>query len=132
MDYKKLIEGAMNASKNAYTPYYKFSVGAGVHCQNNEMYFGCNVENITPAPCCCAEQVAVTNAVKSGNRNIDAIAIYGNGQDYCFPCGSCRQLLVEFNPDMEVIVAKSENDYQIYKASELLPHYFSPKDLKSK
>ena len=99
--------------------------------ENGNIVTGCNVENITPAPCCCAEQVAVTNAVKEGFTDIVAIAIYGNAKDYCFPCGSCRQLLVEFNPEMDVVVAKSVEDYKVFKAKDLLPFYFSPKNLKN-
>lgn len=130
MDYTNLIEKAMEVNSNAYTPYYNYKVGASVLTKSGEIFTGCNVENITPAPCCCAEQVAITNAVKSGHKDIIAVAVYGDGLDYCYPCGSCRQLLVEFNPQMDVVVAKSTTDYKIYKASELLPHFFSPKSLK--
>lgn len=130
MDYKQLIKKAIEVNSNAYTPYYKFKVGASVLTKNGEIFSGCNVENITPAPCCCAEQVAVTNAVKSGHQDIVAVAVYGDGIDYCYPCGSCRQLLVEFNPEMDVIVAKSVDDYKVYKAKDLLPYFFSPKSLK--
>ena len=130
MGYKNLIEKAIEANKNAYTPYYKFKVGASLLLDNGEIVTGCNVENITPAPCCCAEQVAVTSAVKQGHTNFVAIAVYGNGEDYCFPCGSCRQLLVEFNPEMDVVVAKSVEDFKVFKAKDLLPYFFSPKSLK--
>ncbi|MGI5842497.1 MAG: cytidine deaminase [Christensenellales bacterium] len=130
MDYKKLIQEAIKVNNSAYTPYYKFKVGASVMSKNGQIFIGCNVENITPAPCCCAEQVAITSAVANGHRDFVAIAVYGNGADYCFPCGSCRQLIVEFNPDMDVIVAKSESDFKVFKASDLLPHFFSPKNLK--
>ena len=50
---------------------------------------------------------------------------------YAWPCGVCRQVMMEFcEPDaFEVIVAKSKNEYQVKKLSELLPNGFGPANL---
>ena len=45
MDYEKLIKLAEEASKNSYSPYSKFPVGACVLTTNGKFYQGCNFEN---------------------------------------------------------------------------------------
>lgn len=125
MGYSKLIEQAINAQKNAYAPYSNFKVGAAVLCKNGKVFTGCNVENSSYPVSSCAERTTICKAVSEGEKDFVAIAIVGGElSEYCFPCGMCRQLIVEFNADMDVIVAKSTSDYQVYKASELLTHHF--------
>lgn len=125
MGYSKLIEQAINAKKNAYAPYSNFKVGAAVLCKNGKVFAGCNVENSSYPVSSCAERTTICKAVSEGEKDFVAIAIVGGDlSEYCFPCGMCRQLIVEFNADMDVIVARSLSDYQVYKASELLTHHF--------
>ena len=125
MEYSRLIEQAINAQKNAYAPYSNFKVGAAVLCKNGKVFTGCNVENSSYPVSSCAERTTICKAVSEGEKDFVAIAIVGGDlSEYCFPCGMCRQLIVEFNADMDVIVAKSTSDYQVYKASELLTHHF--------
>lgn len=125
MGYSKLIEQAINAQKNAYAPYSNFKVGAAVLCKNGKVFAGCNVENSSYPVSSCAERTTICKAVSEGEKDFVAIAIVGGDlSEYCFPCGMCRQLIVEFNADMDVIVARSLSDYQVYKASELLTHHF--------
>lgn len=125
MGYSKLIEQAINAQKNAYAPYSNFKVGAAVLCKNGKVFAGCNVENSSYPVSSCAERTTICKAVSEGEKDFVAIAIVGGDlSEYCFPCGMCRQLIVEFNANMDVIVARSPSDYQVYKASELLTHHF--------
>lgn len=125
MGYSKLIEQAINAQKNAYAPYSNFKVGAAVLCKNGKVFAGCNVENSSYPVSSCAERTTICKAVSEGEKDFVAIAIVGGDlSEYCFPCGMCRQLIVEFNADMDVIVARSLSDYQVYKASGLLTHHF--------
>lgn len=125
MEYSRLIEQAINAQKNAYAPYSNFKVGAAVLCKNGKVFTGCNFENSSYPVSSCAERTTICKAVSEGEKDFVAIAIVGGDlSEYCFPCGMCRQLIVEFNADMDVIVAKSTSDYQVYKASELLTHHF--------
>lgn len=125
MEYSKLIEHAINAQKNAYAPYSNFKVGAAILCKSGKIFSGCNVENSSYPISNCAERTAICKAVSEGERDFIAIAIVGGDlSEYCFPCGMCRQLIIEFNEDMNVIVAKSTNDYKVYKAGDLLVHHF--------
>lgn len=125
MTDRELLNLAKEASENAYAPYSRFGVGAALECASGMVYTGCNIENVALGSTICAERVAVGKAVSSGERRFVRLAIYGEGKDYCMPCGTCRQVLAEFAKDMEILCARATGGYVSYKLSELLPHSFS-------
>ena len=135
MNYKNLIKEAMDAREKSYSPYSKFKVGAALLAENGKIFTGCNIENASYSPTNCAERTAIFKAVSEGVKDFLAIAVVGgftNTDEYCFPCGVCRQVLQEFcSPDnFLIVVAKNEDEYKIYKLKELLPHGFGPEDMK--
>ena len=120
--------------QNSYSPYSKFKVGAALLTVDEEVYTGCNVENASYSMTVCAERTAFFKAVSEGKRNFSKIAIIAgkNGiiSDYTSPCGACLQVIREFSDDdFEIILAKSTDDYEVFKLSELLPHSFSNQNL---
>lgn len=128
--YKELIETAIKARKNAYCPYSKFSVGAALLSCDGRIYSGCNIENIAGTSN-CAERTAIFKAVSEGVKSFDAVAIIGGPADkdkpenYCYPCGICRQVMTEFcDGDFKIICAKSIDNYELYILAELMPHSF--------
>lgn len=125
---KNLINKAYEASKNSYSPYSSYQVGSALLIETGEVFTGTNIENSSYGATICAERVAISNAVSNGFKNFKAIAIYS--KDGGMPCGICLQVISEFSPDIEVIIANSLNDYKIYKFSELLPHTFKLKSAK--
>lgn len=129
MDIQELIEKAKEARKYAYVPYSRFPVGAALLTKDGEIYTGCNVENASYGLANCAERTAVFKAVSEGKREFKAIAVVGDEKALSFPCGACRQVLYEFGPDMDVIVANLEGAYKIMKITELLANAFGPNDL---
>ena len=116
---------AKEASLNAYVPYSHFPVGAALECDDGTVYTGCNVENAALGSTICAERTACCKAVSEGHRSFRRIAIYADSENWCTPCGACRQFLSEFSPEMEVLCAKAGNRYVSYKLSELMPHTFN-------
>ena len=135
MEKTVLIKTALDARKFAYAPNSGFLVGAALLSKTGKIYSGCNIENAAYSPTNCAERTAFFKAVSEGEREFEAIAIVGGYEsepaDYCPPCGVCRQVMLEFcSPDFNVIVAKNEQDYQTYTLGELIPHAFTPSDLK--
>lgn len=133
---RELIRSAMEARKKAYAPYSEYMVGAAVLTNELRIYTGCNIENASYTPSVCAERTAVSKAVSEGWRKLKAIAVVGSPKgdaisQYAFPCGVCRQVLREF-ADADrfiVIVARSEDDYRVYRLNELLPESFGPENL---
>ncbi len=125
MNDRELLNLAREAAANAYVPYSKFPVGAAIECADGTVYTGCNVENAALGSTICAERTAMVKAVSEGHRQFRRIAIYGEGENYCMPCGACRQFMVEFTPDMEVLCSKAGGRYVSYKLRDLLPHMFT-------
>lgn len=125
MDYKTLMENAKEVSKNAYTKYSHFKVGACILTENEKSYSGCNFENASYGLTICAERNAAGSAVADGEYRFKAIAIYSPNLEDCLPCGACRQVLHEFQIDngMDVITQIGE-ELKIYKLNELLPGGF--------
>ena len=124
MNDRELLKLAQDASTRAYAPYSAFPVGAALECEDGTVVTGCNVENAAYGECICAERTAVVKAVSEGYTKFRRIAVYGSGKNYCMPCGSCRQVLDEFSPDMEVLCAKAGGSYVSYPLSKLLAFSF--------
>lgn len=124
MTDRELINLAKIASGKAYAPYSRFPVGAALECGDGRVFTGCNIENGALGSTMCAERVAVFKAISEGVKNFSRLAIYAEGEDYCMPCGSCRQVLSEFAEDMEILCCKVTGSYVSYKLRELLPHAF--------
>ena len=124
MTDRKLISFATDVMANSYSPYSRFKVGAAVECIDGTVFTGCNIENAALGATMCAEAAAIATAVSAGKRDFKRIAIISEGSAYCFPCGSCRQLLNEFSPDIEVLCARSDGRYVSYSLTSLLPMAF--------
>lgn len=121
----ELLMIAKKASENAYAPYSEFKVGAALECTDGTVYTGCNVENSAYGDTICAERTAMVKAVSDGNKSFARIAIYADSKDYCYPCGSCRQFMTEFNDgEMDVLCAKGTGGYVSHKLKELMPSVF--------
>ncbi|MBO5738124.1 cytidine deaminase [bacterium] len=123
IDYKNLMDNAKEASRNSYSPFSRFAVGAAVLTSTGKIYRGCNVENSSFGLTNCAERTAIFKAVSEGEREILAVAIYSPNSDSCYPCGACRQVLFEFQPDEYEIDVITENlgSLEIQKLSYFLP-----------
>ena len=122
--YKKLIDQAKEAKENAYAPYSGFRVGAALLDVNHKIYKGCNIENISFGATCCAERVAIFKAISQGQKDFRAIAVVSDSQDITFPCGICRQVMVEFKIP-RVIVGNRHGEYKEYTIKELMPYAFN-------
>lgn len=120
-----LEDAARQACRHAYAPYSNFPVGAAVLTDSGRIVTGCNVENTSLGLSCCAERVALFNAVSQGNRQIIALAIYTPTATPTPPCGACRQVLQEFAANA-VIISLCQSDQRLESSlTALLPMAFS-------
>lgn len=85
MTDRQLINLAEQASRNAYVPYSHFAVGAALECRDGTVFTGCNIENAALGSTICAERTAACKAVSEGRRDFVRIAVYGDGEHYCYP-----------------------------------------------
>ena len=135
MNYEELIQKAIEMTKMSYVPYSHFHVGAALLDKNGKIWTGCNIENATFGATNCAERTAIFKAVSEGVRDFEAIAIAGgpensNGkpvlEDFCPPCGICRQVLSEFcSRDFKIILTNGKGGQKNFTLAELLPESFS-------
>jgi len=105
IDFDLLLDQAKSASEKAYAPYSGYKVGAALLCSDGTVFTGCNVENASYSFTICAERNAVFQAVAAGQRDFLALAIYVDGEVLFPPCGACRQVLAEFNPNLHILYA---------------------------
>ncbi len=130
MEDKLLIKIAMEAREKSYSPYSKFKVGAAVYTRSGKIFTGCNIESASYSPTICAERVAISKCISEGYKDIDKIAVVGSDKSISFPCGVCRQFILEFGRDIKIICAKNIDSYKTYSISELMPNGFGPEDLE--
>ncbi len=130
-DEKELLHQALEAREKAYSPYSGFGVGAALLTKDGMVYTGCNIENSAFTPTCCAERTAFFKAVSEGKKEFSRIAVAGGYMgkplERIVPCGVCLQVMMEFcDPqEFELVLAVSEEDYEVRHLAELLPYGFS-------
>jgi len=124
---EKLIGAAAASREKAYAPYSNFRVGAAILTKEGRYYTGCNIENASYGLTCCAERVALFKAVSNSERSFEAIAVTAGTDEYCSPCGACRQALAEFGTDIKVYMVNGSGNYQVRTVAELLPESFTLK-----
>ena len=130
MTDQALVELAFAMLERSYVPYSHFPGGAALLCADGTVFTGCNVENAAYGSTICAERTALVKAVSEGRRDdFVRLAVAGRSEDYCWPCGSCRQMLYEFAPDLTVLVARGDGGFVTLPLRELLPHGFGPSSL---
>jgi cytidine deaminase len=126
----QLVALAFSMLDRAYCPYSRFPVGAALLCADGSVFTGCNVENAAYGSTICAERTALVKAVSEGHRDdFTRIAIAGNSDDFCWPCGACRQVLSEFAPGLTVLAARRDGQFRVLPLADLLPNSFGPKTL---
>lgn len=130
MTDRELVDLAFAMLERAYAPYSGFPVGAALECADGTVHTGCNVENAAYGSSICAERTALVKAVSEGRRDFVRLAVAGRSQDYCWPCGACRQMLYEFAPGLKVLAARGDGKYFACSLGELMPHGFGPKSLE--
>jgi probable rRNA maturation factor len=125
LDCEILVRKAIEEKEKAYAPYSGFKVGAAVLTETGNIYTGVNIENVSFSATNCAERTAVFKAISNGERKIRAIAISSDSEEIVFPCGICRQVILEFgNKNTKIICSNNNGDYKVYNLEELLPYAF--------
>ena len=119
-----LLQAALAARDQAHAPYSKFHVGAALEDSTGRIHAGCNVENASYGLTVCAERNAIFKAVSEGAREFRRIAVAADTTPLTPPCGACRQVLVEFCHDLEVLLVNLHGQSEIVRLKDLLPRAF--------
>lgn len=129
---EQLIQQAIEARKQAYSPYSHFQVGAAV-LTGGKVYLGCNIENASYGLTNCAERTAIFKAVSEGNTKIEAIAVVADTEGPVSPCGACRQVMSEFcDQDTKIYLTNLHGNTEEWTMAQLLPGAFQSGDMEKK
>ena len=122
----ELVRAAVAARKHAAAPYSGFKVGAALLTATGRIISGANVESASYGLTCCAERVALFNALSQGERRFVAMAVVAAVSGGPMPCGACRQLLTEYAPDLFVLTASPalRLEFRRFRLKDLLPKPF--------
>jgi cytidine deaminase len=125
-----LVDLARAARLGAIAGYSGFKVGAALETTAGEIITGCNIENSTYGLTMCAERVAMFKALSEGHRSFRRVVVVADTAEPTPPCGACRQILWEFAPDAEVVLANLLAITARYSMKDLLPHAFDQRFFK--
>jgi cytidine deaminase len=127
----ELVAHALRARSRAHAPYSHYQVGAALLTRQGDVVYGCNVENAAYPATICAERVALTAAVAQGLRQDerDFVAIAVATRDGGTPCGTCRQVMAELGPAMEVHISDAQGRFRTTTVAALLPDAFDHNSL---
>ena len=131
LEIQKLMDCAIKARENAYSPYSHFAVGAALLCEDGTLYEGCNIENASYGLTNCAERTAIFKAVSEGHIKFKVLAVVADTEGPCAPCGACRQVMAEFKIPL-IIMGNLMGNIKIVTIEELLPFSFSECDVIGK
>jgi cytidine deaminase len=96
------------------------SVAAAARAGDGRVVAGLNVFHFTGGP--CAELVALGMAASEGMRQLATIVAVGDADRGIMPpCGRCRQVLLDHQPDIHVILP-GESGPERVPIGRLLPH----------
>ena len=128
---RDLIEAAKAAREIGEARYSRFFVGAAVRDEHGRVFGGCNIENASYPQGWCAEPTAISGLVMAGGKRITEVAVMGNGDALCTPCGGCRQMIREYaSGDVKIhCCTESGTLIRTFTLDELLPFSFGPENL---
>lgn len=121
---KKLVAAALKVMKNSHSPHSRFKVGSALLGNSGKIYSGTNVEFDALTLTVCAERAALFGGISAGEKKFTAIAVATSSKEFVYPCGLCRQALVEFNPNLEVILITKNKKTKYFILKDIIPNYF--------
>jgi len=120
--YWELIKKAESVLPNSYAPYSNIHVASAILCSDGNTYLGVNVENSSYGLTICAERSAIASMVTNGCKKPLVVAVIANTEKPIPPCGACRQVIAEFNPEATIVMYSVKSGELIIKnLSDLLP-----------
>ena len=124
----RVIEKALQARKNSFSPYSHFKVGAAVESDNGTIFIGTNVESSSYGLTVCAERNAIAAALVQGDKRFTKIVV--SSEKGVAPCGACRQVIWDICGDIDVILVDDKGKImKEMRSGDLLPNAFSAEDL---
>jgi cytidine deaminase len=120
----RLLAAARELLPRAAARHSHFRVGAVIEDASGGLHPGVNVESVSYGLTLCAERVALSGALARGAKDFRIIAVVADRSKPVMPCGACRQLLLEYAPDLILIVERGDGTPEQIELRTLLPRAF--------
>jgi cytidine deaminase len=129
---KELVDAAIAAIKGRYRNDWQ-EVGAAMRTRDGRVVTGVNIDAYLGRMAVCAEPIAIGRAItESGDKGIDTIVAVRHPKPtdpdqtirVVSPCGSCRELIHDYDPNAKVIVPNGKGQ-TVVKIGELLPNKYT-------
>lgn len=130
MTDRDIIDRLLTIRQTALALYSGFKVAALLETDDGKLISGVNIESSSYGLTICAERVAMFKALSEGHRRFSRIYLMCDGLNPCSPCGACRQILMDFAPDIEVLMYSENGQKKSMPVQELLPAAFTSKNLE--
>lgn len=124
MDEQQILNLLKETKKQALAKYSNFHVSAVLMTENQHAVTGINIESSSYGLTICAERVALFKALSEGYRKFDRLYIMSDLREPCPPCGACRQMLIDYAPNIRVIMYSSDGKKEEASLKDLLPNAF--------
>ena len=134
-EYKKFVSTAIEAAKNAYSPYSNFKVGVCLELSDGVLLKGNNQENAAYPSGLCAERVALfyanANFPDLSIKTLTIAALNSENElieQLISPCGACRQVIAEseyrYKKNIKILLA-GKTVLEFNSINDLLPFSFN-------
>ncbi|WP_405797634.1 cytidine deaminase family protein [Streptomyces sp. NBC_01506] len=98
------------------------TVACAARDRDGRIITGLNVYHFTGGP--CAELVTIGAAAAVGAYDlVTVVAVGSDSRGVMPPCGRCRQVLLDYFPQVEIVV-RTENGLRAVPVRELLPYAY--------
>ena len=121
----ELIAAADKARKKSDPSFSHFRVGAAIETKSGQVYSAFNIESSSFGLSMCAERIAIWKAITFGETDFRRVAIVSDADEFCPPCGACRQVMFEFAGDIDIFMTNRNGGVKKQKLSSLLPQAFT-------
>ena len=105
--------------------YSNFRVAAVIEDASGVVHPGVNVESASYGLTMCAERSALFGALARGARAFSRLAVVSERLKPVLPCGACRQVLLEYAPDLVIVVEGADGRPEEIALRDLLPRAFT-------
>lgn len=127
-EIKALLDAARAARAHALAPLTGVTVGVALQASDGRVFTGCNIESPSAIITICSERVALFKALSEGARDFVRIAVISDFHDPIPPCGFCRQALLEYAPEIEIIMATVAGCIETKTVADLFPRSYDIRD----
>ncbi|SCG53999.1 cytidine deaminase [Micromonospora halophytica] len=109
----------------------RHQIGAVLVAGDGRVFTGIHLEAMVGRASICAEAVALGRACEAGATDLRIVLAVRHPKPsephreikLVPPCGLCRELLLDYGPDIQVVVG-SGDDHELVRLADMLPHKY--------